>query len=135
MYHSGILTVKQLNMDNEFACIEEDIKLARLDMVAADEHVGLIERSIRTVKECTRCHVHRCIYERYPKVMMSGVVTNSIADSNQLPSENEMSSASSSSSLITSRPSPDFGQIIKLNFGDYTPAYKRNKKTNTNSAR
>ena len=63
MYHARGLTVVQLNGDNEFSCIEEEIRPTRLNTVAAGEHVGDIERSGRTVKECTRCHVYRNPYE------------------------------------------------------------------------
>ena len=43
LYHSRGLEVIQLNTDNEFACIEEDICPIKLNMVAAGEHVGDIE--------------------------------------------------------------------------------------------
>ena len=66
LYHKRGLTVTQLNTDNEFECIEEDILPTRLNMVAANEHVGDVEVSIRATKECTRCHVHRNPYEWYP---------------------------------------------------------------------
>ena len=64
VYYARGLEVSQLNTDNEFLCIEEDIRPVRLNVVAANEHVGNIERSTRTVKECTRCHIHRNPYER-----------------------------------------------------------------------
>ena len=53
-----------VNSDNEFGRIRDDILPTNLNIVAADEHVGDVERSIRTVKEGTRCHVHRLPYER-----------------------------------------------------------------------
>ena len=58
IYHARGLTVTQLNADNEFGCIEEGIRPVRMNMVAENEHVGNIERSTRTVKYCTRCHIH-----------------------------------------------------------------------------
>ena len=39
IYHSRGLHVTQLNTDNEFGCIEEEIRPTRLNMVAAGEHV------------------------------------------------------------------------------------------------
>ena len=39
LYHKRGLTMSQLNTDNEFKCIEEDILPTRLKMVAANEHV------------------------------------------------------------------------------------------------
>ena len=51
MYHARGLTVVQLNGDNKLSSIEEDIRPTRLNIVAAGEHVGDIERSGRTIKE------------------------------------------------------------------------------------
>ena len=86
MYHTRGLTVVRLNADNEFACIKDDILPTNLNMVTAKDYVGDVERSSRTVKESTRCHVHRLPYERYTKLMVMGCVTKSIKDLNQLPS-------------------------------------------------
>ena len=62
-----------LNINNNFACIEEIIGLVRLNIVVAEEHVGEIERLARTVKE-DRCHVHICPYERYTIITIVGCV-------------------------------------------------------------
>ena len=56
-------------------------------MVAANEHVGDVEVSIRKTKECSRCHVHRNPYKLYTQVMVAGCVTKSILDLNALPAE------------------------------------------------
>ena len=40
MYHARGLEVTQLNTDNEFRCIEEDIRPIILNGVAADEYFG-----------------------------------------------------------------------------------------------
>ena len=58
MYHARKLTITQLSIDNEFACVEDDTRPVKLNMVAAGEHVGNIKRSNRTVKEGTSYHVH-----------------------------------------------------------------------------
>lgn len=87
LYHKRGLTVTQLNTDNEFGCFEEDILPTKLNKVAANEHVGDVEVSIRTTKECTRCHVHRNPYAWYTQLMVTGCVTKSILDLNALPAE------------------------------------------------
>ena len=119
LYHSRDLSVMQLNADNEFGCIKEEIRPIKLNMVAAGEHVGNIERSNRTVKEGTRCHIHRCPYERYPRVMVAGCVVKAVKDLNQLPSQSGISQELSPSTLITGDACPDFKRINALNFGDY----------------
>ena len=90
--------------------------------MAVGEHVGGIERSGRTVKECTRCHVHRNLYERYPRIMVTGCVVKSVKDLNQLPPNDGISQDISPDTIIIGRPAPNFKEVNKLNFGDYVQA-------------
>ena len=64
LYHNHGLRVTQLNTNNEFTCIEESIRLVRLNEVTADEHVGEVEWSTRTVKEGNHCRIQMCAYKR-----------------------------------------------------------------------
>ena len=104
-------------------------------MVAAGEHVGDIERSGRTVKEYTRCHVHRNPYERYTKLMVTGCVVKAIKDLNQIPALDGISDDISPDTMITGRSDPNFNKIMKFDFGDYVQAYRIKGATNTNKAR
>ena len=69
-----------------FKCIKNDILPTNLNVVAAEEHVGDIERSIRTMNEGTRCDVQRLPYSHYPKVMIVERITKRVKDLNQIPS-------------------------------------------------
>ena len=51
VYHKRGLTVTQLNTDNEFGCITNDILPTRLNVVAENEHVVDVEASIKTTTE------------------------------------------------------------------------------------
>ena len=53
LYYTRGLRVTQSNTDNEFTCTKESITTVCLNIVAAEEHVGEIERPMRTVKEDT----------------------------------------------------------------------------------
>ena len=57
MYHARGIHANQINTDNEFECIRNDILPINLNVVAAEEHVGDVERSIRTLKEGTRYNI------------------------------------------------------------------------------
>ena len=70
LYHARGVHVNQINTDNEFECIKNDILPTNLNIVAAEEHVREIERSIRTMKEGTRCGVQRLPYSHYRNIMI-----------------------------------------------------------------
>ena len=44
MYHSRGLKVTQVNIDNEFKCIREEVRPININTVAARGHVGDIDR-------------------------------------------------------------------------------------------
>ena len=57
LYNVRGVHVNQINTDNKFECIKNDILPTNLNVVVAEELVGEIERSIRTMKEETRCDI------------------------------------------------------------------------------
>ena len=113
------LTVTQLNTDNECTCVEDDIRLVKLNVLVACEYVENIESSNRTVKEGTRWHIHRCHYERYSRYMVARCVTKSVKNLSQLPSTDGLSSGLRPNTLVTDWSDPDFKRVNLLNFGDY----------------
>ena len=72
MYHARGLRVIQVNTDNEFECIREEVRPINMNKV------GDIERLGRTVNEGTRYHVHLLPYIRYPKQLVVGYVAHVI---------------------------------------------------------
>ena len=58
IYKARGLQVAQINADNEFECIQEDMRPIPMNIVAVGEHVGYIERSNWKIKERRQCHVH-----------------------------------------------------------------------------
>ena len=108
IYHARGVHVNQINTDNEFEYIKNDILPTNLNVVAAKEHVGEIERSIRTMKKGTRCDVQCLLYSHYRNVMIKGSMNIRVKDLNQLPLNNGISNTLSTSTLITEKPSPNF---------------------------
>ena len=135
LYHARGIHVNQINTENLFECSKNDILPTNLNVVTAEEHVGERERSIRTMKEGTRCDLQRLPYSHYPKVMIKGSITKRVKDLNQLPSNSGISNTLSPSTLITGKPSPGFLEVITLNFRDYVQVYNAKKITNTNKSR
>ena len=131
-HHSRGITVEQINADNEFACIASDILPTRLNTVAAEEHVGEIERSVRYLQEGTRSHINRLPYSHYPRAMIAGCAMHTLKSINQLPSYNGLSRNLSPSTLVTGAAPPDFNAVTQLNFGDYVhTAYGKTRNDNT----
>ena len=87
LYKPREFQVKQINGDNEFMCISNEGLPVKMNIVAADEHVGEVERSIRTIKDGTRCHVHRLTYKKYHRQMVNGCVGMVLKCLNQLPNK------------------------------------------------
>ena len=99
-YESRGFKITDYHGDNEFAHIEGHVVPATTHICATGEHVPEIERSIRTVKERTRCTVHSMPYKRLPNMMMKHIVLNSVYWLNAFPSKNGISSTMSPSSIV-----------------------------------
>ena len=118
-YANRGIKITQINGDNEFECIRGETGASTLNIVAAEEHVGDVERSIRTVKEGTRTAIHSLPYSHYTRTMVSGLVIRVVQSLNELPSENGISPELSPQTLIMGSPPPSFGDITELAYGDY----------------
>ena len=78
LYKSRGLEVDTIHCDNDFECLREELRSITLNIAAAEEHVGMIERSIRTVKEGTRSQIQFLPYIKYARNMIVGCVLFSI---------------------------------------------------------
>ena len=72
IYHNRGIRITQVNGDNEFEVLRNEMESTDVNIVAAGAHVGDVERSIRTIKNSTREQVHRLPYKRYPNEMVCG---------------------------------------------------------------
>jgi len=137
MYQSRGIKVIQLNGDNEFESLRSDESTNSLRLkqqVAADEHVGDIERSISTIKEGTRSIINSLFYKCYPRAMIAGAVISAVQALNQIPSLNGLSKDLSPESLVVGTPPPSFRQLTELTFGEYVQT-KAGKTDSTNASR
>ncbi len=75
--------------DGEFAWIADQVASLptnpMLKLAAASEHVGLIERNIRFLKEKTRSIRHSLPFERIPAVMLIRMVLHTVQFMNSFP--------------------------------------------------
>ena len=74
--------------DNQFCCLEDKIKMpvgCLLNTVSADEHVGIIKRYIRTVKERSRNTYSALPFKWLPRMLTTGIVVSRIFGLNVFP--------------------------------------------------
>ena len=62
IYNVRGLKISQINANNEFKCIRDNMRPIPMNIIVAGEHVGDIDRSNIPIKERTRYHVHRLPY-------------------------------------------------------------------------
>ena len=100
LYESRGIKVTQAICDNEFECITEKIRPTHLQIVGRNEHVGIIERRNRTLKEHIRSLMHMTPYIYFFTLMIIGTVTKATKDINNLPSQHGISDIFRPTSLI-----------------------------------
>ena len=131
LYHSRCLNVIQKAADNEFKCIRDHIRPNILNVVAADEHVSEIERSIRVIKEGVRCRVHSLPYIYYPKNMVAALVISAVKSLNNEVGACTLSERYVLHTLITRYNIPNYEQLVDLSFEDHVEIKNLNERTNS----
>ena len=129
------IRVTQVNGDSEFECITKGISPTSLNIVGKGERVGNIERSNKTTKGGSRCTIHSCPYEWYPKAMVKACVTNVTRNHNEAPSTNGYSDTLGPGTLVAGTPKPDYNVITKLMFVAYVQVHQMEEPTNNQEAR
>ena len=87
-YTTRGFTITDLHGDNEFdiTTLKSELQPINTRIYGTEEHVGVIERSVQTVKEQCRALCHSLPYKRYTKLIVHSLVENSIYWLNSFPS-------------------------------------------------
>lgn len=133
-YNNRGFTVANIHADGAFECIREAVTPAILNINATDDHVGEVERSIRTIKERVRAAVHDLPFRRLPREMIKGAVRFAVKSLNQFPAEDGISDILSPTTIVTGLPPPNYNHL-QLEFGEYVTIFEENNPTNTNASR
>ena len=134
LYHSRGFTIVDIHADMEFESIRSDIRPTELNVMAMDEHVGEVERSVRTIKERVRSDVHSMPFKRLPKMMIIELVNKALKGLNQFPALDGVSETLSPLTIMMGVPSPDYNNM-RIMFGSYAQVFEDNDPTNTNKNR
>ena len=137
-YENRGFSITDLHADNEFDIniLKQEIDLISTHFYGRIEHVGTIERSIRTVKERTRAICHSLPYRRYTKLMVNSMVKNVIFWMNSFPSRTGASQDLSPAAIVLGRGRPDFSKK-HIAFGSFAMVYDgttNNMKSRTTPA-
>ena len=135
LYQSRGLEVETIHADNEFKCVREELRPIILDVTAADQHVSMIERSIRTIKDRTRSQIQFLPYTKYPRNMIVGCVVFSIKSLNNEIGMCKLSSEDSPHTLVTRQPPLNYEEMTAMSYGDYTEVYAAKNVKNNNEER
>jgi Reverse transcriptase (RNA-dependent DNA polymerase) len=125
-YRGGGFSVEMLMTDGEFESLRGDLAAMRVNLntTARDEHVGDIERYIRTVKERTRATYNTLPFERMPNRMVIEIVYTSVFWLNSFPSPNGISDTLSPREIVL-RQSLDYNRHCQLEFGTYVQTHEQ----------
>jgi hypothetical protein len=110
LYQTRAFTVTRVKGDQEFTCITNDLLPMPINIADAANHIPEVERSIRTIKEPTRCLIQGLPFKRIPKAMMRAAIENAHKALNQFPAKNGASHTLSPLTIMTGR--------LKLNHND-----------------
>ena len=134
IYRKRGFNITTIHADNEFNkhAIIEAVRPTTMQIYARNEHVGVAERSIRTLKERCRCICHSLPYKRFTKLMTTALLEHVVSWLNDFPSNDGISDTLSPSAIVVGRPNLNMNQPL-IEFGAYAAVH--NGTTNTMKGR
>ena len=131
MYANRGFTISPYNGDNDFRVLKDTVGEGNLNIVARREHVGSIERSIRTIKERCRCVCHNLPFKSFTKIMTEDLVVGICDLLNSFPARDGISVDLSPDSIVLGKPKLDYNSL-KLTFGAYAHVFDGTDNTMKN---
>ena len=128
MYKHRGFDVTTMHGDGEFDIeqLKEDIAPTEMIVYGKDQHVPIVERSIRTIKERCRTTTRAAPYNRYTALMTQHLVESRVSWLNKFPSKTSISQTMSPATIVLGLPKPDMN-INRIPFGSYAMAYTRTR--------
>ena len=123
-YISRGFNITDYHGDNEFdkSALKEFLEPALLHIYGRNEHVGPIERSIRTIKERGRSVCNGIPYKRITILMVRSLIEGITDTINAFPSEGSISETISPSTIVQGTTKLDLSKDIIV-FGAYALVY------------
>ena len=133
LYARGGFIIRYALMDMEFEKIKELVPLVEVNTTAARDHVGIIERKIRHVKEKVRATTSEYPFKWIPNMILIHTVYYCVFWLNAFP--NHSDNLGFSSREIVTGLSTDYKRDCKVDPGSYVEASTDAIITNNNTQR
>ncbi len=135
-YKARGFSIVAVHGNNEFdiEAVKTFLLPSLVNIYRKDEHVGVVERSVRTVKEKCKTMAHSTPYRRVPKLMVIALVESSILWLNAFPSIGGIR-VHELSRIVEWKPKPDMN-TKRIVYGSYAIVFigthrKRSKQRGT----
>ena len=120
------ITITSLHGDNEFTMVEEALRPIHVEIAARGEHVGDIERNVRTVKERCRCTTTSLPYKRVPRIMIDANIEDKIHWLNEFTPRDYIHPTMGPSGMILGIENVNV-KHLRINYGAYCQVYETTK--------
>jgi len=129
-YQAHGFRLKAILADGQFIHIQQIIKQKgiTLNICAGNEHIGEIERYIRTVKERVRSIATALPFERYPPQLTVKIVYNCVFWLNSFPHKDTVHTTMSPRAIMMGQ-RITYNKHSKLEFGTYVQTHKKHNNS------
>ena len=110
--------------------LKQKMMPSNMNICAKDEHIHIIEGTIRTTKERSWCTTHSVPYTRLPIIMTKSLVQGQVSWLNSLSPINGISDTIIPATIVLGKPTPYFSKT-KICFDAYSLAYTKTKNDMT----
>ena len=128
MYTARGFRINTIHGDNEFNVddIIEEMRPIRMQFCARNEHIGVAERSIRTIKERARSICHSLPFKRFTKLMTTALVESAVYWLNSFPSRDGVSETMSPRGIVVGGNNIDVNYPM-VEYGAFAVVYDSTK--------
>ncbi|KAL7466255.1 hypothetical protein ACHAXS_006545 [Conticribra weissflogii] len=130
LYQRGGFKVQTLLMDGEFEKVKTLLPEVIVNTTSAGEHVGEVERHIRTIKERTQGITNTLPFRTMPARMMVELIYFCTMWLNAIPNRNGVTQQFSPREIVV-RQQVDYKKHCQVPFGAYCEVFEDRDQTNT----
>ena len=130
IYRQNGFVIEVALMDGEFVHLRGELASmgVTLNDTSCDEHVGDVERFIRTIKERMRAIYNTLPFQKVPARLIIEMAKASVFWLNSLPQKNGLDSKLSPRTIVTGQ-KLDFKRHCRFQFGEYVQTHEEHNNS------